>query len=180
MKYLLLGGAPSVGKTSAIYRLAQFLLTKGYVIIEGNIPTKTADFKIVLEGLDNIGNLIRIIINSATDDKNKIEELKKLNDKLSGSIQIIISSIRDGAIWPRELFFDIMKIDNNKDVILEIPLGKVNRRGNNFPVQRTWYENTIDNLLNHTLSNSPFNVFSASQLHVEKEKFGTTKEKYVA
>lgn len=158
MKYLLLGGAPNTGKTSAIYRLAQFLLNRNYIIIEGSFPSQISDFKIVLQGSDNIGNLIRIIINSATDYKNNIEELKKLNDKLSGSIQIIISSVRDGAIWPREQFFEIMEIDNNKDVVIEIPLGRANRRGENLPVQLAWYERTLDNLLNHTLSNSPFNI----------------------
>ena len=73
---LLIGGAPSVGKSETIYRLANHLIGKGFVIVAGFIPVTFNDFKVVIEGKNINGQIIRIIINSPTDTVGIIKDFK--------------------------------------------------------------------------------------------------------
>lgn len=122
MKYLLLGGAPNTGKTGSLNRLADKLIhIKGFkVVVNWNYPPKVTngDFRIILEGLDNNENQIRIFINSATDNKKIIQECKNFYDA-NQPVSIIISSIRD-VFSARTDFLNIMKVDNSIDHILEL------------------------------------------------------------
>ena len=45
-----------------------------------------------------------------------------------------------------------------KDFIIEIPFAKITRKGSNFNVSLNWYEQQMDNLIEHTLSNRPFDL----------------------
>ena len=159
MKYLLFGGAPNTGKTGSITRLAALLITtKGFsVTVNWNYPPTSTnrDFRVILEGLDNKKNLIRIYINSATDTKKIIQDCKNFYDA-NHSIDIVISSIRD-IFSARTDFFNIMKVNNSTDYILELPLGKV-RRGNHRPLCLNWYEQKLDNLVKNVIENDPFSL----------------------
>ncbi|WP_395077259.1 hypothetical protein [Flavobacterium sp.] len=156
MNYLLIGGAPSVGKSESIYKLAQTLLTpaRGFTIITGIFPPIINDFKIVIEGIDKSGVKIKILINSGTDNKKIIENFKNFHD-VNKPFDIIISSVRDISN-PRIDFFSIMKI-STADIIVEIPLAKV-RRGKTRTTALIWYQDKLDALILNTISNAPFNL----------------------
>lgn len=154
MESLLIGGAPSVGKSETIYRLANRLVGKGFVVVAGSIPTTFNDFRVVVEGTNTDGKEIRIIINSPTDTVAIINDFKGFLD-VNGKYDILISSIRDNNFWPRQDFFKIIGIDKS---LIEIPLAKITRRDNNFSVALDWYKDNIDRLIDHTLSNKPFRI----------------------
>jgi hypothetical protein len=159
MKYLLFGGAPNTGKTGSITRLAALLInTNGFSVISNwNYPPTPAnsDFRVILEGLDNNKNLIRIYLNSATDTEKIIQECKNFYDA-SQRVDIIVSSIRD-IHGLRSEFLNTMKINNSIDYILEVPLAKV-RQGKNRGLCLKWYEQKIDELVIIALKNAPFNL----------------------
>lgn len=157
MECLLIGGAQSVGKSEAIYRLASCLVLRGFNVVAGSIPTTFIDFRVVLEGNNKTKQKIRIIINSPTDTEDIIEAFKHFYDN-NGSYTILVSSVRDDNFYPRQDFFRIMNISSPKDFVLEIPLAKITRRDVNFTTALNWYQIQIDNLLNHTLKNAPFNL----------------------
>lgn len=158
MDCLLFGGAPNVGKSETIFRLANRLVSVGFRIVNGSIPASFNDFRVVLEGTNKTGTDIKIIINSATDTVDIINNFKNFYDSNGGSYDIMISSVRDHNFWPRNNFFRIMNINSTKDFILEIPLAKITRRDSNKIVALNWYEEQIDALVKHTLSNTPFNL----------------------
>ncbi len=157
MECLLIGGAQSVGKSEAIYRLTNNLTAFGYTVVAGSIPATFSDFRVVLEGQNRFGKIVRIIINSPTDTVDIINDFKTFFDT-NGNYDILISSIRDGNFWPRGDFFRIMNISRPKEFILEIPLAKITRRDSNFPIALNWYQTQIDNLLNHIVVNTPYNL----------------------
>lgn len=156
MESLLIGGAQSVGKSTTIYRLTNRLISKGFTLVSGTIPVPFNDFRVVIEGSDKNGKTIRIIINSPSDTVNLIRQFKHFYDS-NGIYDILISSIRDDNFYPRADFFSIMQIIEFQNT-LEIPLGKITRRGTNFSTALNWYEQRIDKLIDHTLSNPPFNL----------------------
>lgn len=156
MDCLLIGGAQSVGKSETIFRLTNRLITKGFIVVAGVLPTTSIDFKVVLEGHNLNGKKVRIVINSATDTVGIINRFKSFYDS-NGSYDILISSIRD-IFWPRPDFFTIMSINPTKNFILEIPLAKITRRGTKFSVALKWYENQLDILVDHSLRNVPFQI----------------------
>jgi hypothetical protein len=158
MESLLIGGAQSVGKTAAIYRLADRLLRRGFNYSANSLllPSPFDDFKVVLEGNNKHGKAIRIIINSATDDTQTIQQFKLFFDN-NGTYDILVSSIRDDGYYPRPEFFTIMGLVPNQN-LLEIPLGKITRRSANVSIAHTWYANTVDQLVDHTLMNPPYNI----------------------
>jgi len=156
MENLLIGGAQSVGKSNSIYRLANRLVASGFVVVSGFIPTIFDDFKVVLEGVNKSDKKIRIIINSPTDTIDIINNFKEFFDD-NGVYDILISSIRDNNFYPRSHFFRIMGLSEYTNT-LEIPLGKITRRSTNFATALNWYEEKIDKLIDHTLSNSPYGI----------------------
>lgn len=158
MNYLLIGGAQSVGKSETIFRLANNLISRGFTLKAGTIPTTFTDFRCVLEGLDNNKNIVKIILNSPSDTVPIINDFKKFYDTNGGIYDIVISSIRDEGFHPRTDFFRIMNLNPITNFILEIPLAKITRRGTNFTTALNWYNTQIDNLINHSLQNQPFNL----------------------
>jgi len=107
-----------------------------------------------------LGEKIRIIINSPTDTVEIINQFKIFYDSnFNGNgYNLLISSVRDDNFWPRKDFFRIMEIPSGHDYILEIPLAKITRRGENFHTALNWYSNKIDALIDDILINSPFNI----------------------
>lgn len=155
MNCLLLGGAPSVGKSESIYRLTKYLLLNGFVDVTSTVPSTFKDFRAILEGKNKNGKQIRIIINTPTDTEVIICDFKAFFD-CNGNYDILISSVRDDDFWPRNGFFRTMNLYN--DFVLEIPLAKITRRDYNFKKALNWYQEKIDKLLIHTLKNNPFDL----------------------
>lgn len=96
MKYLLFEGGQNVGKTTAIIRFANSLKNKhGYVCINGNVPAigSNKDFKAVLENVNAKTGYKIIIVNSASDYPEKLDECKSFADS-NKPYDIIISSCR--------------------------------------------------------------------------------------
>lgn len=156
MNYLLLGGAQNIGKTQAITGQANRLINSGFQIIAGSFPGPWPDFKVVLEGPNKNGNQIKLLLNSATDDRGKIKELKDFIDQLGFNVDAIISSVRDRDD-PRTFFFSHLGISPPKDFFLEIPMAKITRR-NNLPSALTWYHQNLENIIIHILGSQPFNL----------------------
>ena len=158
MKYLLLGGAESVGKTETMYRTAQYLLSFGFTLFAGTIPTTSRDFTAVLNGNDKTGKTIYILLISATDTPVIIQDSVKFFKSLSITVDIIISSVRDDSYGVRRDFFRLMNINLTTDIVIEIPLAKITRQGGNFTTAIQWYRRTLDAVIVHSLSNQPFNI----------------------
>jgi hypothetical protein len=170
MKYLLFGGAPNVGKSGAVYRTANYLISKGYKVIDGSIPAtftsppSPPEFFAILEGVNQKGKTTRIAVNSGTDSAPKVKEFKTFLDKALnhiGQIDIIITSIRDdfepaNPKNERNMMKKILGIVA-ADFLLEIPLGKV-RGGSGRPNALVWYEGTVDTLTQYVLDKYPFFV----------------------
>ena len=156
MKYLLFGGAPNVGKSECIYRLAVHLKGMGFSDLHLSVPATFSDFRAVLEGLDKTGMPVHVIVNSATDTPDLIDDFKDFYDQ-NGAYDILISSVRDDNFWPRDDFFSTMGINPSSPDLVEVPLAKVTRR-NYFPVALSWYSDKLDKLSLHLLSNPPFNL----------------------
>jgi len=157
MNSLLIGGAQNTGKSQAIYRIANTLVTKGFVIIAGSIPPTFNDFNVVLKGKDKNGKNIKIVINSATDTTDIIKNFKIFYDK-HGVYDILISSIRDDDFYPRKDFFNIMAINEHDDSVLEIPFAKITRIKIYRAKPLIWFADKMNSLINHILNNNPFNV----------------------
>lgn len=162
MKCFLLGGAPGTGKTETIWRIYDYLSSKGFTAVAGHPlpPIRPKDFKVIMEGFDNSGRTIKVLVNSATDTEEIIDWVKEFFDEQNGNIDIVISSVRDGIITQsiRQYFFAKMNINCPPDIVVEFPLAKITRRGNDRLPALAWYRETVDELVRHTLSNAPFNI----------------------
>ncbi|MDB5122395.1 MAG: hypothetical protein JWP94_524 [Mucilaginibacter sp.] len=157
MDCLLFGGAPSVGKSEAIYRLALKLIGKGFIDRLSLVPATFRDFSAVLDGVNKKGEPIRIILNSATDTTAIIQNFKNFFD-LHGPYDVLVSSVRDGGFYPRQDFFSIMGISHASHYITELPMAKLTRRDRNLTTALAWYQTKIDALVQHVNSNPPFEI----------------------
>jgi hypothetical protein len=164
MNFLLIGGQPNTGKTNTISRTFINLIFRGYKytllngLISSTISTRSStDFSALLTGTDTKGNLVKILIHSATDDTPNITLLNKLIN--TNNPDIIICSIRD-INWERDLVKKIV----GSSFSFEIPLARVTRIGkhsispSNYSRAILWYQNSINNLVNTILSDSNFNL----------------------
>jgi len=159
MKCLLIGGAERTGKTSAINRLTDLLINqKGFYVVSGKRKdTNNGEVRAVIKGKDKNGNLIKILINSASDTPRVIEDLKNFMD-LYPDFDVLISSVRDLGSWPRWEFFNITGIDENSDDCIEFPLAKITRRKKKFLTALNWYNDRIDSLIKIIITNKPFDL----------------------
>lgn len=158
MRYLLIGGAETVGKTGTIIRLTDLLISKGYSVVSGKYPSPNGEVRIVLEGKDANDKTIKILINSATDTYKIIKDLKRFIDNNLG-FDILVSSVRDEGSWPRKEFFSILNINKTEEHLIEIPLAKITRRKTKFPIALSWYEKRIDKLIALVITSTPFNLW---------------------
>ncbi|MCM4156253.1 hypothetical protein [Gramella sp. AN32] len=157
MNILLIGGAQNTGKSQAIYKIAHTLQTKGFKVIKGSIPLSFKDFMVVLDGIDNNGKRVTVIINSATDTEDIIKAFKDFFDA-NVRCNILITSVRDDDYYPRKEFFKIMKLNRQDDKILEIPFAKITRIKKYRTKPLKWFADNMDNLINHVLKSNPFNI----------------------
>ena len=157
MNCLLIGGAEDTGKSQAIYRIATRLQANGFIIIAGSIPESFDDFRVILEGMDNKGKIVKIIINSSTDTEEIIKIFRRFFDA-NGIYNLLISSVRDDDYYPRKEFFEIMQLNGPDDFVLEIPFGKITRIKKYRARPLQWFANNMDNVINHILQGVPFNL----------------------
>lgn len=169
MKFLVISGAPSTGKTTAINKIAEWVTSTNqlglvlnyvnnqvvnslpnfqpYQLPHQNKPTYN-DFSLVI----TINNR-KILIHSATDDRfnldNLIDRINQYPD-----IEIVITSCRD-IYWERDYF--TKNIRPFFTFFLESPLGKITRR-NDFNLADTWYKDNLLALHQHILKNNPYNL----------------------
>lgn len=159
MDYLLLGGPANTGKTQMSHLVAQALIQRRFEIKVGNLPNNIEDFLIIVAGSNNLGQTIRVLINSASDTKNEIERLKRFYDD-NQPIDYVISSIRDNFGESRSDFFEIMNFNQQTDMRIEIPLASIRYDKDHARRNRVieqWYLPTLLRLINLTLFNPPFN-----------------------
>lgn len=160
MDFLVISGAPSTGKTTAINRIAEWVSNRGNILsdTQGNpLPT----FLPNAEGnFDDISIVViyqgrKIIIHSATDDKDWMDKLiELLGNNLDADI--VITSCRD-INWERDYF--TAHIRPLAAFFLETPLGKITRTNvQNSNAAHTWYRNTLLALHQHILLNNPFSL----------------------
>lgn len=160
MDFLVISGAPSTGKTTAINRIAEWLTSRGNILsdIGGNplpifLPNANGEY-------DDISIVViyrgrKIIIHSPTDDKLKMDELLVLLNKNTDA-DIVITSCRD-INWERDYF--TAHIRPFAAFFLESPLGKITRRNvHNSIAAHNWYGDTLLLLHQQILINNPYNV----------------------
>ena len=154
MKYLLFEGASNVGKTTAIIRFANSLINKhGYVCINGTVPAagSNKDFKAVLENANAKSGAKRIIVNSASDYLETLDECKSFADS-NKPYDIVISSCRmEQKLY--SYFFKIFSVNISNDKVFEIPMAKINHRNQalkNHAMQ--WYKDKIEALADFLFS----------------------------
>lgn len=157
MNFLVISGAPQTGKTTAISKIALWL-TAGVVStdVDGNaLPPFTVNQQgkyddisivVVLKGK-------KVIIHSASDDKDRIDELIALL-KAHPDAEVVITSSRD-LYWPRDYFTSEARPFAR--FFLESPLAKITRRTNQH-LADNWYKDTLLELYQHILGGGPFNL----------------------
>ena len=159
MIYFLFGGPTNVGKTEAVARLAHYLLRKGFQVKLNKVPAiqnPQPDFCALLEGINSNKQKIRIIVNSATDIEQKIDDLVTFCQK--NSHDIVISSIRSEGYNIRSYFLKKLRIGPN-DFVMELPMASINVNSRpNYLQMRQWYKDKIDIIANTILSNQPFYI----------------------
>jgi uncharacterized protein YlzI (FlbEa/FlbD family) len=157
MKFFVISGAPSTGKTTVINNISQWL-TSGIITTDSNgdlLPSflpdaygNFYDFSIVI-----IIRGRKIIVHSASDDTNKMDALiEKI--KQNPDTEIVITSCRD-IYWERDYFTENLKPYST--FFLESPLGKITRR-NDFDPADNLYKNILLEMHQHILPNNPYNL----------------------
>jgi predicted NACHT family NTPase len=157
MKFFVISGAPSTGKTTSINKIAGWLTT-GIITTDSNgqlLPSFLPDAKGIYIDFSIVISLHsrKIIIHSATDDEacmnSLIEKIKQNPDT-----EIIITSCRD-IYWERDYFTTNLK--PFATFFLESPLGKITRR-NDFTTADDSYKDILLQMQQHILSNNPYNL----------------------
>lgn len=190
MNYLLFGGAISTGKTGTIGKIVmEFFKEKNFDIVEvvrhndqtltpvdeeeKNILTKKkkkteycGNYFAFLQSTDK---QIKIIVSTASDNKNIIENFKRYCD-LKKSYDFIIAPIRNENDTVRKDFINFMCIKNKEynekfkeqndiDFITEIPLAKINKSSKyNKEEAKRWYKEKIYSIAQKILAQAPFNI----------------------
>jgi len=163
MKFLLIGGQPNTGKSRMLERLFLFLRIR-YSNTINAYPSNLLpparpfnDFSVLLMGQDRLGQDVKVLIHSATDDMDCIDGLKKSINTFQPDI--VVCAIRDIG-WER---VEVMNIIGN-NFFTEIPLARITRRGKQKPIPTNysrailWYQNCIDNIVNLVIEHPPFNL----------------------
>jgi hypothetical protein len=156
MNYLLFGGAESVGKSEAIKRLEQyFIQQKGFRQI-GLQDLPNNDFYACVEGRNNAGKEIRILLFSAADTKRVIRDFERFCTQYA-PYDFIVSTIRDEGDLMRDYFYDTMGITDDADYVSEISMGKITRR-NTRDIAVKWYSERVDTFAHTILQYPPFSL----------------------
>lgn len=145
MKYLLFEGSSNVGKTNAIIRFANNLVSNyGYACVDGEIPRtdKSKDFKSVLEKQSDKNGRKRIVVISDSDTIKIMDESKSFFD-YNTPCDVLISSCREEH-YLYSYFFKLFAISSD-DKVFEIPMAKINHRNKKLKREgMKWFKEKID------------------------------------
>ena len=125
----------------------------GYVCVNENIHVARSnkDFSAVLENVNAKNGYKRIIINSASDYLDALDECKNFVGS-NLPYDIVISSCRmEKKLY--SYFFKIFSINNSVDKVFEIPMAKINHRNQTLKKHvMSWYKDKIDRLADFLFS----------------------------
>lgn len=169
MKVLLIGGAPSTGKSNAVLMCAHYLINHGFALFDceyyngksTNLPkvatgsNSSTDFLAKLAGTDKNNKNVSITITSASDSTGLIDI--NFNYLQSQSCDIYISSVRDLG-YERKYLFSKFNFHSEDKGLIEFPLAKMSRKNQNWYTAKNWYDITVQNMLEHILNSKPFEV----------------------
>ena len=169
MKILLIGGAPNTGKSNAVTMCANYLVNKGFALVDcQNYSNKkislpkiatgsnsSKDFLAKFEGTDKNGKKITVLITSASDTTEIIDANFKYFQNTT--CDIYISSVRDiGSV--RKYLFSKFNFTSDDKSLIEFPLAKMSRRNENWFIAKKWYDSAVQNMLEFILGSKPFEI----------------------
>lgn len=154
---LLIGGASNTGKTAATNFIAQELIKNGYNLVQSQ-PTgyPSIDMLYLLQGNDNKGIPVDIVINTAADDDMSINNFDSFLQQFP--CDIIVTAVRSFGAERTGIFNVTKKYKTANCLELEIPLAKITQRIQNKNVAMNWYTQRIENLSKHILKSYPFDL----------------------
>lgn len=171
MEILLVTGEPNTGKSGVLHDLTKWLQDdKGYTIshtfhdhpFDSPKPEETYDFEVLLSSKK------QILIHSATDDRECIDNLRENLDTLDNKLDILITTCRrfddDTRKWQCEKMgwkpddtegYNVLHTADGHP-ILEVPLIRI--KYDAFEQANKWYKEHINRLVQHILLQSPYNI----------------------
>lgn len=163
MKTLFVAGNEGSGKTPVCNNFEK-LLNGNYRIYHKRIANPAGheeDFIKIFEGTTKDKRDIRIVLTSASDSQevidNMIEKLKLAFDgKRHTNIVLITTARNTGEPSRKYLEKKIAEICSENEII-EFPLARINEKAEESVHE--WYHKSVDSILEHILSNEPFNLF---------------------
>lgn len=168
MQYFFISGAPSTGKTMTIHAVCGWLLSNGYVgsdlRTDGKVFTPSTIFPVL--GVDDFSyslqkNGVKVLVHSATDDKDNIDMLGDFirNHKPD----IVITSCRDYLDWPRGYLCQTLGLIDDYELYLknpnvrEFPLAKITRK-TNWNHRHIWYFRNTFKIIKDILTAFPYRL----------------------
>jgi len=158
MNYFLFAGATNVGKTEAVGRLARYLLGRGFQDPQNKVPgtnNPRKDFCTLLTGMNLARKKIRVIVNSAADIDQNIDDLVSFC-QTNMPYDIVISAVRCDGFPVRNYFYTRLGINLQTDYVMELPMAAISARYTNYITMRRWYRGRIDNIAYFLLASPPF------------------------
>lgn len=151
-KFIFISGAPNTGKSTTLKELYKFLKnTKKFKETKSKIIANDEGM-FILEGYNNKGKSIKILINYPSDTVSIIDSVFEFYEK-NKPFDIVITSIRD-MYCERDCLLETFKI--NEDFI-ELPLAKVTRKNDKEIACKKYYERVFT-LAKSILALPPFNL----------------------
>lgn len=163
MKTLFIAGNEGAGKTPVCNNLEK-LLCESYKVFHKRIANPQGheeDFIKIFEGMTKDRRDIRIVLNSASDSQEVINNMiAKLQLAFEGKRHtniILITTARNTGDAARDyLEKEIANICSDNEII-EFPLARINDKADESV--HNWYHKSVDEILKHILANEPFNLF---------------------
>lgn len=158
MKCLMISGAPKTGKSEMCRCVEEFLKEKGYSLIPKSKISNGEDNVDFTESFKKEAGSSKkkVLLNYASDDDEIINRFGDYYEQHK-PFDIIITTARDSADDNRRIMNSCLKrLGLQLEDIIEVPLGKITRRGDAYESARKWYKCTMKKLIGHILSSAPF------------------------
>lgn len=163
MKVLLIGGASNTGKSNAVTVCANYLVNKGFSILDcrnysgkkislPRIATEnkpSTDFLSNLSGVHKNGKKVTVLLTSASDTSDILDA--NFNYIQNQNCDFFITSIRDfGSV--RKYLFSKLNINTENRSFIEFSLAKMLRKNENWFTANKWYDSDVQKMLEFILS----------------------------